>query len=79
MSSLIGCCNLAAVVEYSPFAAEKCPGLHTTETVRLIRSTDMENTGFSQQPKTEGWGLVPSYLKTKLFYLYYGNKPMASS
>lgn len=53
-SLLVGSCSLAVVVEYSPFAAEKCPGLHATEIVRLIRSTDMENTGFPLQSTREG-------------------------
>lgn len=53
-SLLVGSCSLAVVVEYSTFAAEKCPGLHVTEIVRLIRSTDMENTGFPLQSRSEG-------------------------
>lgn len=47
MNSLLGgCCSLAVIVDSSPFVAKKWPGLHATETVRLMCSTGMENAGF---------------------------------
>ena len=58
-SLLVGCCSLAVVVEFSPFAAKKWAGLHPTETVRLMHSIGMENAGFSPRSRIEGCSLLP--------------------
>lgn len=57
-SALVGCCKLALVVEYSPFAAEKYPILHATEIIRLILHR-YENDWLFSASRIDGLFLVP--------------------